>query len=359
VDEADKATAGEPIPAVPPRRRWRRVLAKVLIGLAVLVLLAAGGGIVAFKALSHRYETSVHKQTLLDPNARSSPVQGGGIIQTSLRGPLNFVLLGSDARDTDPSNGQRSDTIIVVHVPASLDKAYFISIPRDLRVKIPADPTHDYRGGTGKINGAFNFGGGGEGGYQLLSKTLYQLMGIKFDGAAIINFDGFQNVVRQLGGVDMCIDEKTKSIHTGAVYLPGCRHLAPWQALDYVRQRETLPNGDYDRQRHQQQFLKAIFEEATSKGIATDPLRLDKIIRAVGSTLTVDTNGVSLEEMVYTLRNISSFTMTGIQVPSYPTMLNGYSYILPYPDATTLYQAIANDSLESWVTAHPSWVNKL
>jgi hypothetical protein len=44
----------------------------------------------------------------------------------------------------------------------------------------------------------------------------------------------------------------------------------PWQVLDYVRQRELLPNGDYDRRRHQQQFLMAVLKQTASAGTLTD-----------------------------------------------------------------------------------------
>ncbi len=317
------------------------------------------GTVAGVKLLVHRYDSVVHKAALLDPNARASAPSNGGFIQTSLRGPLNYLLLGSDARDKDPSMGQRSDTIIVVHVPVTMDRAYLISIPRDLRVTIPADPTHNFGGSTEKINAAFNYGGGGTGGFQLVSKTLTKLIGIKFDGAAIINFDGFQKVVGIMGGVNMCVDQLTKSIHTGAVYKPGCQHLAPWQSLDYVRQRETLPNGDFDRQRHQQQFLKALFQQALSRGVASDPIKLDQIIRAVGSSLTVDTNGVPLDELVFSLRSLEPANMVGIRLPSYPAMLGGTSYVLADSGASALYRAIANDTIDSWLMANQSWVNHL
>jgi LCP family protein required for cell wall assembly len=322
-------------------------------------MLLAAGTVGGLKLLVHRYDSAVHKAPLLDPSARAS-ADSGGFIQTSLSGPLNYLLLGSDARDTDPANGQRSDTIIVVHIPVTMDRAYLISIPRDLRVSIPADPAHQYGGGTEKINAAFNHGGGGTGGFQLLSRTLTRLIGIRFDGAAVINFDGFRKVVGIMGGVNMCVDQLTRSIHTHAVYRPGCQHLAPWQALDYVRQRETLPNGDFDRQRHQQQFLKALFEQALSRGFATNPIKLDEIIRAVGSALTVDTNGVSLEELVYSLRAVQPSNMVGVKLPSYPTMLGGISYVLPSsPGTPSLYRAIAFDTLDRWLAANPTWVNRI
>jgi anionic cell wall polymer biosynthesis LytR-Cps2A-Psr (LCP) family protein len=146
------------------------------------------------------------------------------------------------------------------------------------------------------------------------------------------------------------------------VYRPGCQHLAPWQALDYVRQRETLPNGDYDRQRHQQQFLKALFQQAMSRGVATNPLKLDEIIRAVGSSLTVDTNGVSLDELVFSLRSVQPSNLVGIKVPSYPAMIGGTSYVLPYSGpngAAGLYRALVQDSIGDWLIGNQTWVNHL
>jgi LCP family protein required for cell wall assembly len=350
------ARAGVPA----PRRRRTPLWARLIGGAVAILLLLAGGSIGALKILVHRYDSAVHKAVLLDPGARASVAPGTGVfVPATLHGPLNYLLLGSDARAADPSMGQRSDTIIVVHVPVTMDRAYLISIPRDLRVSIPPDPGHGFPGSTQKINAAFNYGGGGIGGFQLMSKTLTRLLGIKFDGAAIINFTGFQRVVGILGGVDMCVDQVTRSIHTGQVYQPGCQHLAPWQALDYVRQRETLPEGDFDRQRHQQQFLKALFEQATSRGVAANPIKLDRILRTVGSALTVDTNGVSLEQLVYSLRSLSAANLVGVRLPSYPAMRGGISYVLPEAAATGLYRAIAGDAMAEWVRGSPSWVNRI
>jgi LCP family protein required for cell wall assembly len=358
-EEPEPAEVPVEVPA-PPRRRgpwWAKAL---IIGGTALVVLATGSA-VGLRLLVDRYDHAVHKAVLLDPGVRVSPTSNGGGLDlgvSPVSGPLNFLLLGSDARDTDPGNA-RSDSIILVHVPASMDRAYLISIPRDLRVQIPADQAHGYSGGYEKINGAFNHGGGGITGFQLLSKTLNQLIGVKFDGAGIIDFSGFQAVVNLLGGVDMYVDEETRSIHTGTVYHVGYQHLRPWQALDYVRQRELLPDGDYDRQRHQQQFLKAVLQEAMSQGIATNPIKLDQLIRAVGSSLTVDTNGVSTADLVLALRDVKPAGLVGIKVPSAPTMIGGISYVVADPLASGLYQAIVSDTLDAWVAANPSWVNPI
>ncbi len=254
-----------------------------------------------------------------------------------------------------------------------------MSVPRDLRVHIPAFPATGFGGGTEKINGAFQHGGGGNGGVQLLSQTLTELLGIRFDGAAIIDFGGFQQAVKLLGGVDMCIDVRTVSHHIGydkngnylapydgpdgehrnlastpVVYEPGCQHLAAWQALDYVRQRKGLPNGDYDRQRHQQQFLRAVFNAAQEKHLTSNPIALDSFIRAIGQSLTVDTNGVALDELMFGLRNVDPTRLTGVELPSVPEDRGGIAYVIAKPEAQgPLAPSTTTLSTRGWSTTRP------
>jgi LCP family protein required for cell wall assembly len=310
----------------------------------------------AEKMLAARYSSAVHRGDLLAPDARSG---AAGTRLTSLHGPLNYLLIGSDERAKNPGMGARSDTIIIVHIPATLDRAYLISIPRDLRVDIPPDPDRDFNGSLDKINASFQYGGDGGGGVQLLSTTLTQLTGIHFDGAAVIDFGGFDKVVQDLGGVRMCIDEQVRSIHTRHLFTVGCQDLTPKDTLDYLRQRETLKNGDFDRQRHQQQFLKAIFAKTFANGVAQNPIKLDQVIRAVGSSFTVDTNGVPLDQLVFTLRNINPSTLVGVRLPSDTQTIAGVSYVVAQSGTQSLYDAIYDDTLGQWVDENPTWVNAL
>jgi LCP family protein required for cell wall assembly len=227
-------------------------------------------------------------------------------------------------------------------------------------VDIPANPETGFPGSTEKINAAFNYGGGGEGGFRLLSRTLTMLTGVRFNGAAIIDFTGFQQVINVLGGVDLCVDEQVTSIHTGAVYQPGCHHMRPWQALDYSRQRYGLPGGDFDRQRHQQQLLKAMLRQARDRGVSTNPAKLDKMIRAVGQSLTMDTNGIPLAVLAYTLHGIKADDLTGVRLPSYSGPDDsGTSYVFANDLAPSLYEAIRDDSMGDWLAGHPQWRNSL
>jgi len=376
-----RATAKVPRPrrfaAFRAAPRWTKVC--VILG-AVMALLSAGT-VGTIRLAIYRLDRAVAQDQLLHSGARAQ----GQPAHRPLTGPLNYLLIGSDFRSRTPDEGQRSDTIIVVHVTRTLDRAYLVSIPRDLLVEIPPFPATGFGGEETKINAAFHFGGGGVGGTQLLSATLSKLLGIQFDGAAIIDFDGFRRAVDVLGGITLCVDREVAARHlaidkngrlitvytdpegnpfvpSGAkllVYKPGCQHMTGEIALEWARIRYGLPSGDYDRQRHQQEFLRAMFAEAEEQGVFSNPIRLDSFLQAIGSSLTVDTNGVALEEMLFGLRNIRPSNLVGLQVPSHTDNIGGVSYILPEDDAASLYQAVRDDTLDVWAQTHPDWVNEL
>jgi LCP family protein required for cell wall assembly len=327
--------------------------------LGVVVAIAALGALLGGGVLLDRYESAVHQATLLDPHARSKAALKPGTA-------LNLLLIGTDLRpDENQSHPARSDSIIIVHVPPAHDRAYLISIPRDLLVDIPADPDAGQPATRDKINAAFSNGdsngGGLPGGMRLLSQTLTDLSGLRFNGGAIVNFGGFQVLVNALGGVDMCVDERVVSIHTGVVYQRGCQHFRPWQALDYVRQREGLPGGDYDRERHQQQFLKAVVRQAGSGGLLADPVKLDRVVRAAGSALTFDGGGNSVLDWALALHPISPDSVVLVRTVGHPVLArpddwSTYQGEALDPASADLLAAVQNERVDQWVTAHPDLI---
>jgi LCP family protein required for cell wall assembly len=353
-ERTDPTTAGPPAGGAGPHPRKRHRTRKILlIGLATLVL-AAGLGVVAAGVTVERYDRAVSRDVLLDPGARAA-TSGPAI-----KGPLNFLLIGSDRRASNPGMGQRSDTIIVAHVSQNLDKAYLISIPRDLLVQIPPMPERGFPGATAKINAAFEYGKGGRQGIQLLARTLTGLTGVRFDGAAVLDFAGLRTAVQTLGGVRMCVDVRTESIHTGAVFEKGCRRMDANQVLDYLRQRETLPDGDFGRQRHQQQFIKALVAEAGRQKLLLHPLTLDRLIRGVASAMVVDIGTASLPDLLFAVRGIRPEDVTGIRLPTYDDMIDNISYVVPQePLAPSLFAAVRTDTLAAWTTANRQWVNRI
>ena len=318
---------------------------------AVLLVLSIVGGIGVW-ALTERYERSVVKELLLDPAARHE--------RTSVVGPLNYLLVGSDQRGSTPGPGQRADTIMIAHIPEGLEQSYLISVPRDLLVDIPATPGREYLGGTDKVNAAFQYGGGGKGGTRLLSATLTRLTGVRFNGAALIDFSGFRRVIDLLDGVEMCVEAPVRSIHTNAVFEAGCQEMSGAQALDFARQRYDLPGGDFDRQRNQQHLLRAMMEKVNTSELLRNPIKLDHLLRAVGASLTVDTNGLPLEDLVLALRSVPLDAMLGIQVPAHAEENDELSYVrLDDAAAQSLFRSLTGPELAHWARANPTWVRTL
>ena len=324
----------------------RRAFIGIGVALVVVATMVGIGGVL----LVQRYNQAVNRDVLLDPGARSQ--------HANVTGPLNLLLIGSDLRNSDPDAGERSDTIIVAHVTKAMNKVYLVSVPRDLLVDIPPVPSLNFGGVTGKINSAFEYGKGGVPGTRLVSATLTNLLGIRFDGAAVINFSGLRSAVDILGGVNMCVDERVVSIHTGKTFEKGCRLMGSGDVLDYLRQR-NFPDGDYSRQRHQQQFLKAFLERARSTGAASNPVKMDSLLRAVAGTMTVDTGETGLTDLVFAMRDLGPGNMSGVKIPSYPSVIDSVDYVVAAPEAMGLFGALRTDGVEGWVKDNQQWVNKI
>jgi polyisoprenyl-teichoic acid--peptidoglycan teichoic acid transferase len=348
--------------------------------------MALGGGtLVTTQVLEARYAGAVDQQTLFgddDPAADAEKV-------SDIKGAQNILLVGIDPR-TDTQT-PLSDSIIVAHVPADMDQAYLFSIPRDLVVDIPAFDKTGFRGGRAKINAAMGFGSAvGNGkhdvvqGFDLLARTVQDLTGIKeFDAGAIINFNGFKAIVDAMGGVTMKIDQNVKSEHLQpdgkprprlsrcadnncehpyygpqATYKKGTYHLQGWQALDYVRQRYGLPNSDYDRQRHQQQFIKALAKQALSKDVVTSPGKLDNVLQAAGKALIFDGNGHNVVDWALALKNIRSDNMTLIKLPGGGLFENGrYQGEQLDASAESFFDSIKADQMPEFLLRNPEYIN--
>lgn len=332
----------QPPSEVEPPKRFRRLLyvVSILTGLTLLLCGGVVGGLWLYADSIDDRIDRVDAFTGLPEQARPEKVTPKA---------LNILLLGSDSRATrdEPENGDgaRTDTIIVVHVPADRQNAQLISLPRDTWAAIPGH-------GNNKINSAFQ-----RGGTPLMVQTVEEFTKIRIDHVVLIDFFGFKDVIDALGGVDLVVDKEFKSIHPPhRKFAQGLQHMNGEAALDYSRQRYQFKDGDFSRIEHQQQVIKAVMEKAASRGLLTDAPKLNGFVRATASALTVDRE-LSVFDLALELRHLRSKDLVFLTSPSKGTgNQDGQSVVLTDPvKAPELFAAVNSDRVGAWLSANPQY----
>lgn len=298
------------------------------------------------RALAARYDRNLVKQSLLDPSARRPP--------RSTAGPLNYLLIGSTDR-APPETGSRAAVVMIGHVAAGFDQAHLVAVPRHLRLEVPPYAATGDSGGVGLVSAALA-GGDEADAARRLSAALAGLMDIRFDGAAIIDLDAIPRVIDLVGGVP--VPTPLASAQTGMLSPPGQQRIAGAEARDYAG-RHPAPDGDQDYHRRHQLLWQATVARLAELDLVTNPLRLDQVARDIGSALVVDTNGLSLEELVGALVNLRSRELSGVEVPVQPPTDGAPGHILTGAEAADLFGSLREGDLESWARENPRWVNRL
>ncbi|WP_433791153.1 LCP family protein [Actinoplanes sp. CA-252034] len=377
-------------------KRRSPLWARICVGVGAVVLLAGGGALVAGQALVAKYTDKVTDESLLAPIvAKPAQAAEAAEVESDIDGAVNILLVGIDPRDEQTA--PLADSIVIAHIPRDRHSAYLFSMPRDLRVDIPAFA----KSGTGadrtKINAAMAYGSRlGDGkysaaqGFQLLATTVGTVTGIKkFDAGAIVNFGGFKKIVEAMGGVEMVIDMDVRSEHLkpdGSTRdrIPRCRYdhtsaacmrpytgpqkmykksaepvrLQAWEALDYVRQRYGEDMTDYDRQRHQQQFIKAMAKQAMSRDVLTSPGTLLDVMDAAGDSLTFAGGGHTIVDWAFELKALNIDDMITVKLPGEGVYDGGYLGERFLPGVDEFFKAVTEDRVAAFLMDHPTYINE-
>ncbi|MEU6997042.1 LCP family protein [Nonomuraea sp. NPDC046570] len=209
-----------------------------------------------------------------------------GVAGSASRGAMNILLVGVDKRD-DLSRkeqnklklgrevGERTDTMMVVHLSEDHRKVTVVSLPRDTWTTIPGQGMH-------KINSAYQFGKA-----KLAVKTVEQATGLRINHYIEVNVLGFIDVIDSLGGITVCTPVPINDSKIALTLAAGTHELKGPEALGYARTRATA-RSDLDRIDRQQQVISALLDKALSSGTLASPARLSGLIDSSLRTITVD-----------------------------------------------------------------------
>jgi polyisoprenyl-teichoic acid--peptidoglycan teichoic acid transferase len=320
-----------------PKRR--RLLPKILIGVAVLLVAAISAGVLYAATIDRSLTKNLNRGVELPADESSARPPK----EAQETGTLNYVLLGSDSRDPGNEGNGRSDTILVVHLNAKRNKAYIVSFPRDMYVNVPGY-------GKNKINAAFAFGGA-----PLAVRTLEQLTGVRMDHVVLIDFEGFIRLTEDLHGVT--VTNKSAFSSHGFDYPKGKITIGGEEALWFVRERKQLPGGDLDRAENQRNVIKALVQKGLSVQVISDPRTFIGFIGNVAKHVTVDNDltDAEIRRTALSLR-LTSKDIELMQAPisGFATAPDGQSIdVVDTAKMAELSSAMKKDKLSEYVKKYP------
>ncbi|WP_237204923.1 LCP family protein [Rothia nasimurium] len=368
----------------PKKKKSKKALWITLLILLLIPIIAVGGYLFMINKAWNKSETfdnampnedgsvsSPHSdelQALVDSakivndsgkdNITEGDANGNGILDIYEGGavtarPVNtaatdILLLGSDQRTGAEAlhvSGARADTIMVLHIPEDGSAAYLISIMRDTWVNIPGYGSH-------KVNAGLNYGG-----IDLQVATIEQLLGIQMDHVAEIDFQGFKALVDTLGGVTVDVP---LSFSTGNnTFIAGPQTLNGSQALEFVRERYSFSDGDYQRVRNQRAFLRGVYNKLRADGALSSASKLLQVIESVSPYMSVD-QGLSPSAIVGIAQPVLSNGNTQLVSMTLSNAGTGWSWdgqsivVLDAAATSALSYALQTDTMPSYIATYGS-----
>jgi LCP family protein required for cell wall assembly len=326
------------------RSRRARILGWTSVALvAILVVVTVG----VYAAIKLEISGITHVSTI---DTRNRPPR--------YTGALNILLLGSDTRTGrngkigGPNGCSCSDTIMVAHISPGRGGIAVVSIPRDTVVPLyrcspwnglpgqPADPH-----AVERINATLAAGGP-----ECVRETVEQQTGIYINDVIELNFTGFEHVINDVGGVNVCLpfaidNVITASEGSGLDLKAGRHHINGRVALEFWRTRYNVADGsDIARIARDQYLMAEIVKGVLHSGLLRSPAKIFTVIRDIANAMTTDASDTDLLHIATSLRGISARDVQFITAPwvSYPDNPNEVQFAQPQADA--LFWAIAHDT---------------
>jgi LCP family protein required for cell wall assembly len=344
-------------------RRKSMVAGRVITAVIAVLALALTGGAWQWQSAKNNM---LNRISALDPDSRD-------ILDPNAQfGDENFLIVGVDSRmgenvemgagTTDEAAGARSDTVMLVNIPANRERVVAVSFPRDLAIEpMQCEPWDPKTGQYGpitdpespmygadevyteyKLNSAYAVGGP-----KCLVKVIQKMSGLYINRFMAVDFAGFSKMVDALGGVEVCSTTPLEDYELGTV-LPnaGRQRVDGHTALQYVRARQvtTETNGDYGRIKRQQLFLSSLLRSMISKEVFFSLSKLNNVVNMFINDSYVDNMDTKdLVTLGQSVQGIAAGRITFLTVPTTGYMDEYGNEHLREEDNRAIFDAIIND----------------
>jgi LCP family protein required for cell wall assembly len=331
---AGAAQAARPV-VMPRRRSWKTVLKRFTQAVLILGLLAG-----IFVGVKFLINTGKAFNGNLFGLLQNEQLKGEDT------GRVNILVAGNSADDPGHSGGELTDSIMLLSIDTKNNRAFMMSIPRDLWVDSPTD-------GYTKINAVYKYGkddnftsaGYPGGGMGALEKVVSENLGIDIHYYALINYTAFRQAVDAVGGIDVNIQSSdprglydpsrdwTKSYRAPLVKLTnGVHHLDGQEALNLARARGDTygaygyAQSDYTRTANQRLMLVSLKDKAASAGVALNPIKIASLLDSFGSNVTTDFKTTEVRRLFDLSKKVPSSNITSVGLND----VNGKSLLASY-----------------------------
>jgi LCP family protein required for cell wall assembly len=309
-----------------PGRHVSRVLLTILSALVLLTtVVGAGVSVVMGQLQGNITAVDVSENTgQVDTSAPLTVVNE----ETGSYEPITIVLIGSDTREgkgnggfgsASKIGGQRSDTVIVLHVSGDRKSAIGVSIPRDTVITLPTCKKDGKKVGgyVGRFNQAIEIGGPG-----CTIKAVEQISGLDINNFMLVDFGGFKRIVDAVGGVEICLAAPVDDPLSGLKLDKGKHLVTGKEALAFVRVRHGIADGsDTSRIRRQQAFISSLMRKVLSSGTLLNPAALIGVLNAATESLTADPQLAdinNLKDLALSLKDLKPANVTFTTLPWTP-----------------------------------------
>jgi polyisoprenyl-teichoic acid--peptidoglycan teichoic acid transferase len=259
--------------------------------------------------------------------ASSAPSVLAGRVHASYQpndGKIFVLVIGNDAREGNPDSA-RADALHIVGINTKTMKGGILNFPRDSWVSIPGY-------GSGRINEALIAGGP-----ERVAQTLENITGIKLDYWVMVGFEGFRDIITDVGRVKMRIPTRVYDpTGSGAKIEAGVQDLGPLNSLAYVRTRHSFAGGDIARTTHQADFLLALLRKLNAE-TASNPASLMKWIGATKSHARFNLSGDEMFRLGVLTTQLDAKDVGNVTVPVSMGMMGSASVVFIQPGAQSIY----------------------